>query len=414
MVLRKNISSLEKERRLEQSAEYGQWIMDNMSELKLLFLDNVLSGRISADADVIANNIRIRKLNLNADGRFRLVVSKVTNTEQDNEENGHRLVRYILINLHSEILCDSSKNERVICYERKNSLLIVTVCDEKPEQELCSQCNRLIKKCGGMLESTVTCCVSRPCKMDEFEKVYHRLADIQERNVIFCGETFLEQQIELGRDSSMPVLDLEKMRIMLENQGRRELLGYLRGELEHKVKLNALNEQSLKVVRQEFQQAVYTYLANRGIQISRLFSDHVSIQIAEKAEQSIVDLMRWANYLLERVFACEEEIRKSQTLIEKIHAYIHEHYKEGIGRNEIGAEFHLVPEYVARLYKRKTGRNLKDYINEYRIEQAKILLKTSDMLVGDISEEVGIDNISYFSTLFKKNTGVSPNEYRKK
>lgn len=126
-----------------------------------------------------------------------------------------------------------------------------------------------------------------------------------------------------------------------------------------------------------------------------------------------MDLIRWANYIVDKAFEYEEEVQKSQTLIEKIHGYIHEHYKEEIGRNEIGAEFHLVPEYLARLYKRKTGKNLKDYINEYRIEQAKFLLKTSDLLVSDISAEIGIDNFSYFSTLFKKSTGLSPNEYRR-
>jgi two-component system response regulator YesN len=85
---------------------------------------------------------------------------------------------------------------------------------------------------------------------------------------------------------------------------------------------------------------------------------------------------------------------------------------EDIGRNEIAGEFYLTPEYLAKLYKKKTGMNLKDYINEYRIEVAKELLKTGEKNISNIAETVGFDNFSYFSTLFKKMTGVSPKDYK--
>ena len=242
---------------------------------------------------------------------------------------------------------------------------------------------------------------------------YQRLVQVQEHNVLFCGEAFLESQIDLDSRGAVSVLDLEEMKRLLELRDKRALLEYLKRGLEDKIRLHALNAQMLGIINLEFQQAVYTYLANRGIQISCLFRDEVSTHIAGRAEQSVVDLIRWAGYIVDKAFEYEEEIPRSQTLIERIHGYIHEHYQEEIGRNEIGAEFHLVPEYLARLYKRKTGKNLKDYINEYRIEQAKFLLKTSEMLVSDIASEVGIDNFSYFSTLFKRSTGRSPNEYRR-
>ncbi|HPU62820.1 MAG TPA: helix-turn-helix transcriptional regulator, partial [Mobilitalea sp.] len=65
-----------------------------------------------------------------------------------------------------------------------------------------------------------------------------------------------------------------------------------------------------------------------------------------------------------------------------------------------------------KVYKKKTGISLKNYINEYRIERAKELLLTSDKSISDIAEAVGFDNFSYFSTLFKKVTGLSPKEFK--
>lgn len=106
-------------------------------------------------------------------------------------------------------------------------------------------------------------------------------------------------------------------------------------------------------------------------------------------------------------------MKNSQSIIGKIQEYIHQHYMEHIGRNEIAEEFFLAPEYLAKMYKRKTGVSLKDYINEYRIRQAKRLLGEGYM-VSEAAMEVGFDNFSYFSTLFRKYTGVSPNAYKKK
>jgi two-component system response regulator YesN len=123
-------------------------------------------------------------------------------------------------------------------------------------------------------------------------------------------------------------------------------------------------------------------------------------------------MVRWVNYLLEKTFSYEKEIEKSATIINKINQYIHNNYSDNISRSKIAEEFFLTPEYLAKLYKKKTGITIKTYINEYRIEKAKELLRTSDMNISEIAVAVGFDNFSYFSTLFKKSTGISPKEYK--
>ena len=172
-------------------------------------------------------------------------------------------------------------------------------------------------------------------------------------------------------------------------------------------------KRQLNVVRMEFSQAVYSYLTKHGIQVSKLFGGEVAQTMARKADQSVIDLLRWAGWFMGQAFSYEQELEKSQSLIEKVNHYIQEHYRENIGRNEIGAYFHMVPEYLAKIYKRKTEKTLKDAINEYRLAQAKELLVNPSIRVIDVAMEVGFDNISYFSTLFKKNTGLTPNEYRR-
>lgn len=126
-----------------------------------------------------------------------------------------------------------------------------------------------------------------------------------------------------------------------------------------------------------------------------------------------MDFIRWANYLISTAFSCLEQTAKQQSISQKVHRYIRDHYSENIDRNSIAEEFYVSPEYLGKVYKRETGKSLKDSISEYRIQKAKELLLTPNVRIGEVAMQVGFDSFTYFSTMFKKYTGVTPNEYRK-
>ena len=59
-----------------------------------------------------------------------------------------------------------------------------------------------------------------------------------------------------------------------------------------------------------------------------------------------------------------------------------------------------------------TGQNFSEILNNIRMQQAKILLKNPSLRIGDIAEEVGFLDMAHFSRVFKKQVGISANEYR--
>ena len=238
------------------------------------------------------------------------------------------------------------------------------------------------------------------------------LQTMVERNVAFFGQAFTTgEAIASGEESQ--VLEIDRLKNLLLRYDKVALLNTLKEALASRTALKTLSERTLYLIQQEFLQAVYAYLADAGVQATRLFADENSVRLSEQACRSSLDMIRWANYLIERTFAYEDEMRKTGSLVERINKYIHEHFQENLGRNEIAAEFHLAPEYLAKLYKKKTDQSLKDAIREYRVEQAKRMLRDPDVRVSDVAGAVGFDNFSYFSTIFKKETGETPQEYRR-
>ena len=76
-------------------------------------------------------------------------------------------------------------------------------------------------------------------------------------------------------------------------------------------------------------------------------------------------------------------------------------------------ELHISPPYLSSLFKKEVGITVTDYINQQRINHSIKLLKTTKMQIQEIAFFVGINDINYFSKLFKKQTGSNPRDYRK-
>lgn len=105
--------------------------------------------------------------------------------------------------------------------------------------------------------------------------------------------------------------------------------------------------------------------------------------------------------------------QKHNILIEKAQNYIHEHYAEpNISLDLVSSIAGLSPSYLGKLFKGATRQSFSEYLNNTRLEKAKDLLASTSETAARISEAVGIYNITYFSTLFKKKYGLTPSAFR--
>jgi|GEM_PF-326845 len=100
-------------------------------------------------------------------------------------------------------------------------------------------------------------------------------------------------------------------------------------------------------------------------------------------------------------------------LFKKVISYIKGHYNENIGVERIARHVCLSPSYLIHRFKKQFGMNLTECIAMIRIENAKVLLKSTNASIGAIAHEVGYQDQCYFTKVFKKHTGCTPKEYRK-
>lgn len=411
--LKKIIQKIREERLLLENSELGKWAKQNQKQLLLTFWNQLLSGHISEKEQAIREEISDRRLRINADASYQLVITKISNLEKEKEKMNPDLMLFVMENIHSEILCGNPDNNSVVSMDYKGYYIFASICEVKADSRLEEKCEDLRRNFKQIFSADITICISRKCHITEFYQVFHHDINLIEGNVGAYGTCFKEEDSADIERTVQTVLELEKLITFLENKRKMEFLSYLKTQLSDREYRKILNEHVLRQAKEEIQQSLYIYLAKKEIPAAGLFSNENLSILCQKASQSVIDMIRWVSFLLDCTFEYEENVQKQYTLGEKIHQYIKEHYKEDIGRNELAEEFHLAPEYLSKTYKKQMGVNLKDTIAECRIEEAKRLLERGER-VSDVAEEVGFDNFTYFSTMFKKYTGITPNQYRKK
>jgi two-component system, response regulator YesN len=130
-------------------------------------------------------------------------------------------------------------------------------------------------------------------------------------------------------------------------------------------------------------------------------------------------LPQLSNQFLEFVLESKETItilRKQSADGEahKIKQFVDSHYRENVSLKTIAAKFYMNPVYLGQLFKKTYGIYFKDYLLQLRINEAKKLLRQSEMKIYEIAERVGFNNTDYFVTIFGKFEKITPSEYRNK
>lgn len=152
-----------------------------------------------------------------------------------------------------------------------------------------------------------------------------------------------------------------------------------------------------------------------GVDPNELYSSMNDIREAETLDEIRTCLRQFCFRIVAMIEENKNSVAaaKQARVIEEIKLYLQEHYANpGLSLELVSERAGLSSGYVGKLFKQVTGSNFNDYVTHLRMEKAKELLSETPMTVAQVGEQVGIFNVSYFSTLFKKKYGMTPSQFR--
>lgn len=220
---------------------------------------------------------------------------------------------------------------------------------------------------------------------------------------------------EAGAVSQLETLDHAALRRFLESETMDAFDAYFDQSIRPLVNAS-MNSNLLKhYVILDIVLSVAQFVSDMGGSVDKLlpaiytedrFMDHLTTQEQVRAETR-------------SLFAISAAYRDSQTnhdrasVVLQAKSYIASHFSDSnLSLNEVAAQVNFSPNHFSAVFSSETGGTFRDYLTQTRINQAKKLLRTTKMKCSEVGYQCGYNDSHYFSMIFRKNTGLTPQQFR--
>ncbi len=203
-------------------------------------------------------------------------------------------------------------------------------------------------------------------------------------------------------------LPLDTIPIDWETMFIRRSAEQLHAQIDHMVG-SMKNPTALRALCHKFCGAVLSLAADYG------FSNRTMDLIGDAHTTATPEAL--ADWMHRVTDACIQDIDTSlasrSAVIENVRRFIRANLDAELTREAIASHIYLHPVYLSRIFKQEMGVSLSEYITAERISAAKAMLRDPGIKVGSVATKVGYPQFSYFSRVFRKVTGMSPQEYQR-
>ncbi|MFF2090800.1 response regulator [Paenibacillus sp. NPDC058174] len=396
---------------------YNNW-RNQLPILVECFWIDVLAGRWPTDAERLTRGYELYDIPLNEKGKVLPVLISIEQWKEDLSTRDEEIMEYAIRNAASEIILGSFKG--AVIQERSGvNLVLVYESDDQPLQyeALLRKCEDYIVENDRYFHCKLSCYVGLSVPVYQLSESVRNLLRYETKNTIRINQvidtrSFAAETVHTEHPALQPEAPLDEWAMLLESGKTEELFSRL--------------DQYMKSMQHsgthpEWIESLYYGIIGMLYQVARRKSVSVQDILAGQAiagqEMTIrtaAQLRPWAFKVLDagaNFFSVRHD--SVHEVVARVRTYIKEHLHEELTREEIASSVFLNPAYLSRLYKKETGVSLTDYILKLRMDKAKLLLSQTNELVSTVADAVGYTHFSHFAKMFKKITGVSPQEYRK-
>ncbi len=296
------------------------------------------------------------------------------------------------------------------------TFIAIINCSNSVQEELLFRlpdyCEKLIYLTNKRYNASLSCYIGLPATFDTFHRNLKLLQSMNE-NTIDCRDKvfLLSSYVPAMAEYQVPSLKLLDEYLKLEK--RSLFTGYCEDYLIGLSKANKLDYTILASFQIDIIQLIYSFLKEKGILAHKLIQGKTNDILLELSLKSVENMIMYISYLVNTSLDYAAFSASQKSVASIICDYINIHFTEDINRNSLAEIVYLDPDYTARLFKKEVGLSLVNYIIGKRIAMAKDLLINTDLSVNLISDKAGYGNYSYFTKLFKKETGCTPLDYRR-
>lgn len=299
-----------------------------------------------------------------------------------------------------------------------NTVLLVQLGSEQEVSELTDECDRFCKYAKRIIGAVVTVGVGQVCaNILELSQSYSSAREAVSYRAIYGASRAVNikevapqemSETEISNDTELGSL-FKSIRVNSDEEVKTAAQRYLDQTV---FPMKSLQQHHVAVM--ELVTALYRFAANNDLMMEE-FSEDMRDLYSRLIDMEPKRLQSW----LTRVcLSCRERLinarsRSTRSFVLRAEEYVREHYAdEELSLDSICQILGVSNSYFSTIFKKETGNSFIGYLTDYRMEQASRMLVETDEKNYIIAKSVGYADPNYFSYVFKRRFGVSPSKYR--
>lgn len=344
-----------------------------------------------------------------ADSFLLVLVRSFTKTEHPQTELADLLKEEIL----NRLLQEGTSGE-VLALDSDRLLLIIPQEGLQPGNDVLSTLQAMLRTTKKELGFSLACYLREAVPLNKVEQAHKQLR-LLDRDNVFALSGVQKWRENASVSPFIPTVPKQEWIELVMAGSKDTILGEIRSVFRSwEKKKGTLTRGSLEIFYQDMLQIIFYVLQRQGLDANQIFAQRL-FEEYEQSLDTVASLLNWTLFIVEIVTEQVHAIKGEQSVVERAKDFIRENLgSHGLTRDDVANHVYFNPDYLNRVFKTETGRTLTEYIIESRLERAKELLLETDLTVSEIALQCGYSNFSYFSTLFKKSTNLSPTEFRAK
>ncbi|GIP02042.1 MULTISPECIES: response regulator [Paenibacillus] len=414
LIISKAVYKAKEQQSDQEAIQDGQLWKKNQRKLQEHFWSKLIKEKkASSDRAAIAGYIAEQNLSYAMSDLFLPLLITIFPYDQSLGKEDKDLFDYAFLNVLSELFQDPLFTVETVMEYRDYEWMVMLKWNHPPDTAVIeSICTSFIEKANRFLRSDACCNVSVSAALEGINKSIRDLLQMNEDMIKKRNQIMFLERHSLQEAAYTPP-PLQDWEALLAENNPAAFLEETRRYLQNLAKSGVHSASVLRLFRLDMVQLVYSYLKGKEIQAHKLYTGKTNDQLFLQSLNSIEDMEKYMAYLVRTAAEYQAYAGHSHTVVEEIKHYIGCHYGEELTRTTLAEIVFLNPDYLARVFKKETGVSLGTYIIQARIRAAKHLLESTPLSVYQIAAKVGYANYSYFSKLFKQDTGWAPSDYRR-
>lgn len=354
-------------------------------------------------------------LPLQADSSLQVILISIEQWREEWSARDEEIMTYGIKNAAEESFLSEEGGHIV---QDGNGIMYALLYEPDESEAACRQleqrCRSFIQQCGNVLHCGLSCYIGNPTKASGIRDAVKSLLELERRNVSEPCTVIIENKHEIKLEvNSISQVQFSDWLILLES-GKGQQLSLKIDECFDRMERQKADYTELSSFYFGLMHMLFQWLNKNDISIADVFANH-EWEANDSVLKSLARLRSWAQDICRKATAFASSNGKDVSqVVGKVQRYMHDHMHDEFSRELVAKQVYLNPAYLSRMFRKETGFSLTDYLVKIRIAKARDDLEKTNQRISDIAANVGYTNFSHFSKLFKRMTGLTPQEYRKK